>query len=414
LESLALFKTFKERWFFFGIAFVIFLVNIYIHFVEYKKFIRNEVYFTHGTIVNIYNKKNFSTLKIKTDNFTFFTNSNENNLILFQKINLYVISNNISFISYLKGFYSKSFNITFQKNNATVKQKLYDNINNQHQSYDISSLYCALFIATPLTPMLREFTNNFGISHLIAISGFHLGIISIVLYFCVHLVYYRFHSIYFPYRNKRFDILLIVSVLLFCYLIFLDIPASLLRALVMFLFALFLVRNNIKILSFETLFIISILIISCYPKLLFSLSLWFSIAGVFYIFLFLKYFHSLHKYIKLLFFNFWIYLAINPITHYFFPTTSLEQLYSPILSILFTIFYPASVILHILQVGGIVDSFLISIANMDIYTIEVYTKDWIFISYIVISLLATVKKSFFLLLNFFMLVYNLWLFHFIF
>jgi competence protein ComEC len=275
-------------------------------------------------------------------------------------------------------------------------------------------LYTALFIASPLSQKVRDLSSKLGISHLIAISGFHLGIISFVLYFIIHFCYNRIHSRYLPYRNKRYDIMIFVSIILFIYVIFLDIPASLLRAFIMFIFALFLLRNNIKIISFETLFIISIFIITLFPKLVFSLSLWFSIAGVFYIFLFIKYFSSLNKFLQFVFFNIWIYLAINPITHYFFATTSLEQLYSPILSILFSIFYPLTAITHIFNIGNILDSFLVKVLNSDIYSLEIFTELWFFIIYILISLYSTINKKAFVLLNILLVSYNIWLFHSIF
>jgi len=191
-------------------------------------------------------------------------------------------------------------------------------------------------------------------------------------------------------------------------------PPSLLRAFIMFIFALFLLRNNIKLISFETLFIISIFIIALYPKLLFSLSLWFSISGVFYIFLFIKYFSHLNKLLQFILFNFWLYLSINPITHYFFATTALEQLYSPILTILFTVFYPLTAFLHLLNIGETFDLYLDALINMDIYSIEVYTPSWFFILYILISLFAIIRKESFIILNILMIVYNIWLFHFLF
>lgn len=377
--------------------------------------VENEIYSTKGTILNIYHKDKYNTLKIKTDKFTFFTSYNEiQKAKIYQEIDLYIITKDINFISYLKGFYTRSFNVNIKQIKISQKESIYNYVQSQHTNNDISSLYNALYLATPLSSKIRKLSSNLGISHLIAISGFHLGVISFVLYILINILYNKIHTHFFPYRNKRFDIMILISFLLFIYLIFIDMPPSLLRSFIMFIFALFLLRNNIKLVSFEILLIISLFIISLYPKLLFSLSLWFSITGVFYIFLFIKYFSHLNKLLQFTLFNFWLYLTINPITHYFFATTALEQLYSPILTILFTIFYPLSVFLHLLNMGGIFDLYLEGYTNINIYSIEVFTPSWFFILYVLISLLSIMKREIFILLNILMILYNIWLFHFMF
>ena len=257
---------------------------------------------------------------------------------------------------------------------------------------------------------MRDIFAKYGISHLIAISGFHLGVISLVLYFIFNLLYKPIHQKYFPYRNKRFDILIFISLILFSYLLFTNLVPSLLRAFMMFVFGIFLLRNNIKLLSFETLFIIVLIIITLFPKLLFSLSLWFSVAGVFYIFLFIQYFNNLNKYIQLIIFNFWIYLAINPVTHYFFGTTSLEQLYSPLLTLLFTIFYPLTAFLHIIGFGGLFDNILINFLDAQIDSSELFTPLWFFTIYLFFSFTAILYKYSFYLLNILFILFSSYLY----
>ena len=319
------------------------------------------------------------------------------------------MTKNITFYDYLKGFYTKSFNIKII-NKSSTKITLSDFINKQHENTSIASLYNALFLATPVDKTIREMCSNFGISHLIALSGFHLGVISLVLYFLLHLFYNTLHQSYFPYRNKRFDIMIGVSIILFSYLVFVDMVPSLLRSFMMFVFALFLLRNNIKLFSFETLFIVVLFIVALFPKLLFSLSLWFSVAGVFYIFLFLHYFKDVNKYLQFILFNFWIYLAMNPIVHFFFPTTSIEQLFSPIFTLLFTLFYPLVALLHILQLGNLLDTSLLFLINYPIKPIEVATPLVFFLFYILISIFSIFSKKIFILLNILFLTFNFILF----
>jgi len=413
MESLPLFKNKKEIGYFFLSFLFIFLFNLYQTYLNYKNFTKEELFNTNAIIVNIYTKKDYQVLKLKTKNFICFTSTKNIKLKKLQSINLYLITKNIEFFDYLKGFYLKSFNI--EKNNPinNFKNKIYKNIYSQHDNSKnnyISSLYSALFLAIPVDSKLRDIFSSFGISHLIAISGFHLGIISLVLYYILNFIYNPIHQKHMPYRNKKFDILIVIILIIFIYLIFIDIVPSFLRSFVMFIFGIFLLRNNIKLISFQTLLIISMIIIAIFPKLLFSLSLWFSISGVFYIFLFIKYFKNINKYIQFLLFNFWIYFAINPITHYFFGTTATEQLFSPLATILFTVFYPLTAFLHILNLGWLGDNILLQIFNLNIEVKNIFTPIWFFIIYILISFYSIISKKGFIILNIFFILFNLWLF----
>lgn len=243
-----------------------------------------------------------------------------------------------------------------------------------------------------------------------AISGFHLGILSFVIYGIFYLFYNPIHQRYFPYRNKKFDLLIFTMIILFIYLIYINIVPSFLRAFVMFLFGVYFLRANIKILSFQTLLIVILSILAIFPKLLFSLSLWFSVAGVFYIYLFIQYFKNLNKYIAFFLFNIWIYLAMNPITHYFFGTTSLVQLFSPIFTIGFSLFYPLELLLHSVRLGGLLDFIIEKWLSSKPPSYEVFTPLWFFFLYIFTSLLAIIYKHAFISLNFLFIIFNIYLY----
>jgi competence protein ComEC len=415
VEPLPLFRNHKERGYFFFIILAIFLFNLYTNYISFNNFKDEELFKTDAIILNIYHKTNYNVLKLKTDNFICFSSVNKDiRLKKLQKINLYLITKKISFYDFLKGFYVKSFNIISLNSINTIKTNIYQKIflqhNNSQNSY-LSSLYSALFLANPLESDLRDIFASFGVLHLVAISGFHLGVISLILYFIINLIYTPIHQKYLPYRNKRFDILIVTSIGIFFYLIFIDLTPSFLRAFLMFIFGIFLLRNNIKLLSFETLFIIICIIIALFPKLLFSLSLWFSVSGIFYIFLFIKYFKDINKYIQFIIFNFWIYFAINPIIHYFFDTTAIEQLYSPIATILFTIFYPLTAFLHIINAGWLFDTLLLKLLYLNIEVQNIFTPLWFFILYLLVSFYSMISKKGFILLNILFVLFNLWLFN---
>ena len=257
---------------------------------------------------------------------------------------------------------------------------------------------------------MRDFFANLGISHLIAISGFHLAVLSFCLYFILHLLYAPIHQKYYPYRNKRFDILIVTACCLFAYVLLTGVVPSLFRAFIMFVLGFYFLRCNIKLLSFDTLFMTLLIILALFPSFIFSLSLWFSVIGVFYIFLFLHYFQNLPKVWMLLFFNVWIFASFNPIVHFFFANTSYEQLLSPLLTLLFTLFYPLELFIHFVGLGFLLDEYLVKLLAYKINSFELYTPLWFFLVYVIISLLSIIKKEAFITLNFLLIGFNIYLY----
>ncbi|MFA6788697.1 MAG: ComEC/Rec2 family competence protein [Arcobacteraceae bacterium] len=376
------------------------LINLKNHYDTFIQFKYNELFHTQGTVVNIYPKDNFNVLKLQTPHFDFFTSvSLAEPLERFDHVSVMIVSNRTNFFEYLKGFYAPSINvykISHLENSKTALSKF---VANQHSLPLFQELYNALFFAIPISKELRDICANFGISHLIAISGFHLGVIAFVVYWLCYYPYSYFHSRYFSYRNKKFDILLLTVCILFVYLLFTSIVPSFLRAFVMFCLGLFFLRSHIKLFSFETLLIATLLILALFPTYVFSISLWFSIAGVFYIFLYLEYFRHLPKVGQFFLFNAWIYLAMNPITNFFFGTTSYLQLFSSVLTLIFTLFYPIIAVLHLIGYGGIFDQYLLKMFQLNAYSSEVLTPFWFFVVYLLFSLWAIKKKAVFIVLN---------------
>ena len=358
---------------------------------------------------NIYPKDRYDVLKISTDDFTFFTSINKDNpLKKFDHIKANIITTKIDFISYLKGFYTKTINI-YTDHKPHPKSNIYQKIQNQHTNKNITEIYGALYLATNSNPILRDTFANYGVSHLVAISGFHLGIISLMIFWICKLLYKPLQNRYFPYRNAKADILMLTMVVLFSYLYYINFVPSFLRAFVMFMIGVYLLRHHIKLISFSTLLLTILFIISLFPKLLFSLSLWLSVGGVFYIFLFIKYFKELNKIVAFLFFNLWIFLVLNPIIHYFFGVATYEQLLSPVVTVLFTLFYPISLFLHLFEFGDLFDSFLEIWLLKEVNSIEIFTNIYFFVFYICISIVSIFYKYAFYLLNFLLCLFNLYI-----
>ena len=359
---------------------IILLINISIEYSKYQELIDDEVYETKVKVLNIYPKKDYNILRLSASNFDFFTNIDKSESVeKLDILNILILSKNISFLDYLKGFYAKSIIFKKIEKQSGFKDEIIKKIDSNHEDNITKELFQALFLAIPISKELRDICTNYGISHLIALSGFHLGVLSFVIYWIFYFPYTYLHKKYFLYRNKKYDLLLISICFLFFYLILTNVVPSLLRAFVMFVFAIFLLRYNIKLFSYTTLLIVFLIVISLFPKYFFSLGFWFSIIAVFYIFLFLQYFSKLNKYLQIVLFNLWMFLIFNPIVHFYFPQTSYEQFLSPLITILFTFFYPFEIFAHIFDFAIYFDGFIKKFLYWDMYVYNVETSFYFYI-----------------------------------
>ena len=391
---------------------IILLINISIEYSKYQELIDDEVYETKVKVLNIYPKKDYNILRLSASNFDFFTNIDKSESVeKLDILNILILSKNISFLDYLKGFYAKSIIFKKIEKQSGFKDEIIKKIDSNHEDNITKELFQALFLAIPISKELRDICTNYGISHLIALSGFHLGVLSFVIYWIFYFPYTYLHKKYFLYRNKKYDLLLVSISFLFFYLILTNVVPSLLRAFVMFVFAIFLLRYNIKLFSYTTLFIVFLIVISLFPKYFFSLGFWFSIIAVFYIFLFLQYFSKLNKYLQIVLFNLWMFLIFNPIVHFYFPQTSYEQFLSPLITILFTFFYPFEIFAHIFDFSIYFDWFIKKFLYWDMYVYNVETPFYFFIVYLMFSLASIFYKKAFWVLNILMIIFNLYLYN---
>lgn len=391
--------------------FFIFLLNLSIEYSKYLDLIEEEIFETQVEVLNIYQKDDFDILKLKASNFDFFTSFPKDEKIdKFQTLNIVFISKDISFLEYLKGFYTKTVYFDFLEKKEKFKDEIIKKINSNHQDKMISELFQALFLALPISKELRDICTNYGIAHVIALSGFHIVVLSFCIYWIVYFPYSFFHQKFFPYRNKRFDILIFTLIFLLYYLILTDIVPSLLRAFVMFCLGIYLLRSNIKIFSYMTLFYTFLIVIAFFPKYIFSLGFWFSIIAVFYIYLFMQYFKNLNKYFQLFFFNLWMFLIFNPIVHLFFPQTTIEQFLSIIITIAFTLFYPFEIVAHTFDFAIYFDEYIKKFLEYKFFVYEVKTPLYFFIVYLIFSFLSIFYKKAFYILNLLMILFNLFLY----
>ncbi|MDX4027711.1 ComEC/Rec2 family competence protein [Aliarcobacter skirrowii] len=389
----------------------VFMINILFNYLSYKELKKEYIFETKAEVLNIYPKEKFDVIKLKGEGFEFFASfSKDNNFEKLDLINVVIDTRNITFYTYLKGFFTKILYFERGEKNNSVKEKIIKNIEENHDDFMIRELFNALFLAIPVSSQLRDIITAYGIAHVVALSGFHIVVLSFVIYWILYFPYSFLQNRYFPYRNRRFDILLITMAILFYYLLLTDIVPSLLRAFVLFSLGLYLLRSNIKVISYITLFYTFLIVIALFPQYIFNIGFWFSIFAVFYIYLFIQYFKNGNKILLYIFFNIWMFLIFNPIVHFFFAQTAIEQFYSIPITILFTIFYPLEIVAHIFNISSYFDNYLKIFLENKIYVYEVFTPLYFFILYIIFSFLSIWSKKSFFILNILMIGFNFYLY----
>ncbi len=253
------------------------------------------------------------------------------------------------------------------------------------------------FFASALDAGIREKVAGLGISHLIALSGFHLTILWGLIYGLLLLVYRPLQQRYFPYRYSLVDVGATTLLILAVYLWLADFPPSLIRAYAMVIAGWVMIIAGIELLSFTFLFSIIAFLLALFPYLVASLSFGLSISGVFMIFLILKYTDDWNKHVVgYMVMPLGIFILMQPIVHGIFGMTSLYQLLSPILSLLFIPFYPLVIELHLTGYGYLFDNGLHWLFNLHGVQYERLLPWYLVWTYVGIGFLAIRSKKMFL------------------
>ncbi|MGP1485946.1 MAG: ComEC/Rec2 family competence protein [Campylobacter sp.] len=401
-----LFETRREIWLFSLICFVVFVINLGLKFYDFKQFKSQKHEILIAKVVQDYNKtskqnKTYRVLKLQTDEFGFYTSTKNFSLQLqtgkFVKIS--VIKDRLGFNDFLSGsFYMPNmgiFPLRYHSQSGIlnkIRDKFYKFITVQHQHSKTSELYAALFLATPISKELREDVNFYAVAHLIAISGYHVGLIFGFLYFIFSPIYRHFH-VNFPYRNAKFDISVCIFAILLLYFAVIGFVPSFLRAILMSLVLFYLLSRNIKILNYELLFVVVLVAIALFPSLIFSIGFYFSCLGIFYIYLYLHHFSvQFSNLTNVILLNFWVFLAMILPVLYFFPLISFQQFCALPLTFLFVIFYPLSLILHTFEFGGLFDEYLLKFLSWRASGTNFPVPLWLFLLYNALSLVSVKSK----------------------
>lgn len=395
MEKPELFST-KKEFFLFTLILVAFLaLHLLFKYFSYQSFISKPFYYTHATVITAYvkhkNKRSYQVLKLRSEEgFVFYTTTHRREDFSRKRLRLQLFPDGgIHFWDYLGTLYIKSKIKHQALLSTTFKEKLQSYVTAQHESDALDSFYQAIFFATPLDKTLREKIAQLGVSHLVALSGFHLGILWGMMYGLLLVIYRPLQQRYFPYRFALIDVGIVVILLLGLYVWFVDFPPSLVRSYAMVLLGWIALLLGIKLLSFTFLTTVLGLLVVLFPSLLVSLSFWLSVAGVFYIFLLLRYTEGMDtKIITLLVIPLGIFVLMLPVVHGIFGVTTPYQLLSPLLSLLFIPFYPLVMALHLLGIGGMLDSPLQWLFALPQSEIERFLPLWAVFGYSGLSIVA--------------------------
>ncbi|MCH4602871.1 ComEC family DNA internalization-related competence protein [Helicobacter pylori] len=361
-------------------------LNLYLEYLNYQKLDFSKPTSLNTQILLQYPKtkdqKTYFVLKLQSKGMIFYTTIKEplKNL-QYRHAQFFGRIKSCSFLESLKScfFQTYSFSLTRKHN---FKSHLRHFIDSAHSNALVGNLYRALFIGDSLNKDLRDRANALGINHLLAISGFHLGILSVSVYFLFSLFYTPLQKRYFPYRNAFYDIGVLVWVFLLGYLLLLDFLPSFFRAFLMGLLGFLACFFGVRLLSFKLLILACCIAIALLPKLLFSVGFLLSVCGVWYIFLFLK-----HTQIFFKTSSFWmrsfqvislsalVFLNMLIVAHAFFPMFSPYQLFSIPLGLIFIVFFPLSLFLHAVGLGSLLDHILSM--PLTIPTISVPSPLWL-------------------------------------
>lgn len=398
-----IFNSFREFLLFMTVLGCVFALNLFLIYSDYNKF-KEDSGFLKATVVNSYlktnsNNKSYRVLLLECDQFKFYTTTyKKTKFSPHQKVLIKPNRVKVGFIDYLKGsFYMP--NLAIKKldlgRDSSIRDEGIKSIKSLHKDEKIASLYSALYLAAPMQKELRADITKWGIAHLIAISGYHIGIIFAILFFLLKFCYLPLQKRYFPYRSREFDLSVLIFGFLVWYLFLLDFAPSYLRSLIMSLLLFFFAIRNIKIISFGTLFLTIIIAIALFPSLIFSVGFYFSCMGVLYIYLYISYFWGkFNKFVDVILLNLYIFFAMNIPVYYFFSSLSFTQIAVVPLGFVFLLFYPLSVALHLVGAGDLLDSFLLDFLNFKVQKFVVVIPFYLFIISNLVSILAIRWKFF--------------------
>ena len=200
----SIFENAREVYIFCLACALVFALNLGFSYYKFSEFKAQNGVILQAKILQNYEKTNekgkiYRVLKLKTQDFSFYTttladfDAGANEQILIGAEN-----KNVKFKDYLSGsFFMPSYGVAelrYAASSEPLRDQIYGFIASQHESEKMTELFTALFLAAPVGKELRTDVNFYGVAHLIAISGYHLGLIFGFLYFIMRPAYSYFQA----------------------------------------------------------------------------------------------------------------------------------------------------------------------------------------------------------------------------
>ena len=401
LRAPSLFKNRREFLIVASILVAIILARLFFIYQDYQSLKSTKgYYYTDAQVLKVFDAKESKSadrlLKLQSaDNLDFYIYSKSEIPKRYDWLRVKLkLKNDTTFWDYLKGFFANGEIVEHLEDGFDAKALVREKIEKQHNSSKIASFYNAIYLADPLNSELRDKISLLGISHLVALSGFHLGILWLIVFGLLYFPYKFLQKRFFPWRNRNIDLGFISLLVLLLFVLFVGAPPALIRSFVMLFIAWVVLIFGLELISFRLLAIALLLILAISPKLISSTALFLSFMGVFYIFLVLKWLKGYSNwFITLIAIPVGIFLLMFPVGHFFFGNTTIWQLMSPPLSILFIIFYPLLAILHMFGLGGVFDNSLEALFNLPQDSINIAMPLPLFIAYLLLSFVAIFSKK---------------------
>ncbi|HGZ70948.1 MAG TPA: ComEC/Rec2 family competence protein [Nitratifractor sp.] len=393
------------------------LLFLYMEYSDLKNL--KEYYYSDAQVERVYDSKNYkngsSLLKLKSSNgksFYLFTQKEPPKRFSWVRVK-YKLKSGTGFLKYLSGFFAKGDIVEPIEDGFDPRAFLRKQIDAQHDGKSaINTFYHAIFLADPLDRELREKISNLGVSHLVAISGFHLGIMWLFLFGILFVPYRYFQQNYFPWRNRNIDLGLVTLLILGVFVLFVGAPPALTRSYVMLSLAWLVLVFGLELISFQFLAFAILVILLFKPTLIASLGFWLSVSGVFYIFLIIKWLQEYPGwFITIVAIPVGVFLLMFPVGHLFFHNTTGWQLMSPPLSLLFIPFYPIALFMHLLGLGDIFDPGLLALFELPQKSSDITMPHFLIILYALSSITAIFsRRIFYFLLLFAALIVGYYIF----
>jgi|AAUQ01.1.fsa_nt_gi competence protein ComEC len=393
-----LFKNKKE---FIAISLILITIiigRLYLIYQDYRDLKSIDGYFYRDAqIIKVYKAKyNSHLFKLKSiDGFEFYIYSRKTPLPeRFEWVRVKLkMKDDTTFFDFLKGFFAKGYILDSIEKGFNPKSSFEKIIFKQHEDEQIRGFYNAIFLAGHLDKELREKISALGVSHLVAMSGFHLGILWAIIYGLLYFPYRFLQERLFPWRHRSIDLGIVTLTIIGLFVLFVGAPPSIIRSYVMLVIGWIVLVFGFQLVSFEFLIFALLIILAFKPTLITSIGLLLSFAGVFYIFLILQYSREYPEWlVSLIIIPFAMFVLMFPFGHYFFGATTPWQLISPLLSIVFTIFYPIVAILHFIGLGWIFDPLLKKLFELPTDVSNITIPNGLMIFYILLSIWAVFSK----------------------